>query len=143
MFWKSTSMKFNSIFDLKPRGSYTCKTTRAGFITMIHVFHIYIIYLSRSVGNIRTFSAIFQAPKFFTLNGDIRDAPSVSLFQSRLKHFLFSSEYSLDNEHRSLFTSDLIIPCLILLLDEYVSVCLCLLFVVCDFLVIKTIFVIN
>ena len=42
--------------------------------------------------NIRKFSAIFQAPKFFnTLHGDIRDAPSVSLFQSRLKHFLFLS----------------------------------------------------
>ena len=50
--------------------------------------HLYHIPFCRT--NIRTFSAIFQAPKFFnTLDGDIRDAPSVSLFQSRLKHFLF------------------------------------------------------
>jgi hypothetical protein len=96
-----------------------------------HLHHIYL-----SVGKIsENFQLSFKFRSVFnTLDGDIRDAPSVSLFQSRLKHFFYFclNIYSLDNEHRSLFTPDLITPCLIILLDEYVSVCLCLFF--CSFL---------
>ena len=52
--------------------------------------HLYRIPSCRT--NIRKVLATFQAPRFFnTLADEIRDAPSVSLFQSRLKNFLFSS----------------------------------------------------
>ena len=41
--------------------------------------------------NIRKFSVSYQAPKFFnTLSYDVRNASSVSLFQSKLKKYLFS-----------------------------------------------------
>jgi hypothetical protein len=99
--------------------------------------HLYHIPFCRT--NIRKFSAIFQAPKFFnTVDGDIHDAPSVSLFQSRLKHFYFCLNIvSLINIDRYYFIADLIIPYLMIQIDYFFT---CLLFVLC---VIKITFVIN
>ena len=99
--------------------------------------HLYHIPFCRT--NIRKFSTIFQAPKFFnTVDGDIHDAPSVSLFQSRLKHFYFCLNIvSLINIDRYYFIADLIIPYLMIQIDYFFT---CLLFVLC---VIKITFVIN
>ena len=64
-------------------------------MNQIHKYGTRFSYLYRIPScrtNIREFSATFQAPRYFnTLADEIRDAPSVSLFQSRLKNFLFSS----------------------------------------------------
>ena len=62
-------------------------------MNQIHKYGTRFSYLDRKPfcrTNIRKFSVTFQAPRFFnTVADEIRHAPGVSLFQSRLKNFLF------------------------------------------------------